>query len=113
MTVSKRLWFWVYVRDLSKRKGNKCGRIDNSYYDRERRVRRWSEEVIITCYQMTGLVEASCFELASALMFEDSRRWFYCGVRELKVGKEICFCTLSRGFEVRGKWRTGWWVLSA
>jgi len=30
-------------------------------------VRRWFGEVIITCYQMTGLVEAGCFELASAL----------------------------------------------
>jgi len=68
---------------VSKRKGIKCGRIDNSYYDRERRVRRWFGEVIITCYQMTGLVEAGCFELASAPLFEGSRRWFSCGVREL------------------------------
>ena len=66
-----------------KRKETESGRPDNSYYDRERRVRRWFGEVIITCYQMTVLVEAGGFGNASAPMFEDSRRCVSCGVREL------------------------------
>lgn len=49
---------------------------DNSYYDRERRVRRWFGEVIITCYQMTGLVEAGRFGTDSAPLFEGSRSRF-------------------------------------
>jgi hypothetical protein len=69
---------------LLKRKSADRGRRDNSYYDRERRVRRWFLEVIITCYQMTGLVEVGRFGTASAPMFEDSRRWFLCGVLERK-----------------------------
>jgi len=47
-------------------------------------VRRWFEEVIITFYQMTVLVEARGFGSASTLVFEDGRRCFSCGVRELK-----------------------------
>ena len=34
---------------------------------------------------MTVLVEAWRFGRASAPLFEDSRRWFSCGVRELEV----------------------------
>jgi hypothetical protein len=52
---------------ISQEKGIDRGRRDNSYYDRERRVRRWFLEVIITCYQMTGLVEVGRFGTASAL----------------------------------------------
>ena len=44
-------------------------------------ARRCSGENIITRYQMTVLVEAICAETPS---FEDSRRGFSCGVRELK-----------------------------
>jgi hypothetical protein len=69
---------------LLKRESADRGRRDNSYYDRERRVRRWCLEVIITCYQMTGLVEVDGFGAASAPMFEDSRKWFFCGVLERK-----------------------------
>ncbi len=68
---------------VNKKKGIEVGRLDNSYYDRERRVRRWFGEVIITCYQTTVLVEAGRFGNASAHLFEDSRRWVSCGVREL------------------------------
>src|SRR5216683_1836576 len=73
------------MRRCKQEKGNKCGRRDNSYYDRERRVRRWFGEVIITCYQMTGLVEAGRFGTDSAPLFEGSRRWFFCGVRERNI----------------------------
>lgn len=69
---------------MSRKKGIDSGRHDNSYYDRERRVRRWFGEVIIICYQMPVLVEAWGFGHASTLLFEDSRRCFSCGVRELK-----------------------------
>ena len=44
-------------------------------------ARRCSWENRIFCYQMTVLVEAFC---AEALLFEDGRRCFLCGVRELK-----------------------------
>jgi hypothetical protein len=47
-------------------------------------VRRCFVEVIITCYQMTVLVEAGRFGNASAHVLEDSRRRFSCGVRERK-----------------------------
>jgi len=47
-------------------------------------VRRWFGEVIITCYQMTVLVETRRFGRASTQVFEDGRRWVSCGVRELK-----------------------------
>jgi hypothetical protein len=70
---------------LPKRRGIDRGRRDNSYYDRERRVRRCFLEVIITCYQMTGLVEVDGFGAASAPLFEDSRKWLFCGVRERKI----------------------------
>lgn len=58
------------------KKGIEVGRLDNSYYDRERRVRRWFGEVIITCYQMTVLVETRRFGRASTQVFEDGRRAF-------------------------------------
>ena len=48
-------------RSETKKKETESGRPDNSYYDRERRVRRWFGEVIITCYQMTVRVEAKGF----------------------------------------------------
>jgi hypothetical protein len=50
---------------MGSRKGIEVGRLDNSYYDRERRLRRWFGEVIIICYQMPVLVEARGFGSAS------------------------------------------------
>jgi hypothetical protein len=44
-------------------------------------ARRCSGENIISRYQMTVLVEAL---FAETLLFEDSRRRFSCGVRELR-----------------------------
>ena len=44
-----------------EKKGTESGRHDNSYYDRERRVRRCFGEVIITCYQMTVLARRGAF----------------------------------------------------
>ena len=44
-------------------------------------ARRCSGENIIFRYQMTVLVEAL---FAETILFEDSRRCFSCGVRELK-----------------------------
>jgi hypothetical protein len=71
---------------MGSRKGIEVGRLDNSYYDRERRLRRWFGEVIITFYQMPVLVEARGFGSASTHLFEDSRRCVSCGVRELFIG---------------------------
>jgi len=76
LLVSK-LWGGKSGGVLSKRKGINAGVLNNSYYDREARVRRWFWGGHNNCYQMTGLVEAGCFELASAPLFEDSRRWFF------------------------------------
>ena len=45
-------------------------------------ARRCSGENIISRYQMTVLVEAL---FAETLLFEDSRRRFSCGVRELNA----------------------------
>jgi len=70
---------------VHKEKGIDSGRPDKSYYDRERRVRRWFGEVIIIFYQMPVLVEAWGFGHASTLLFEDSLRCFSCGVRELRA----------------------------
>lgn len=69
---------------IRSKKRNRSRAFDNSYYDRERRVRRWFGEVIITCYQMTVLVETRRFGRASTQVFEDGRRCVSCGVRELK-----------------------------
>jgi hypothetical protein len=69
---------------VSKRR-NRSRAFDKSYYDRERRVRRWFGEVIIIFYQMPVLVEARGFGSASTHLFEDSRRCVSCGVRERKV----------------------------
>jgi hypothetical protein len=59
-------------------------------------ARRCSGENIIFRYQMTVLVEAL---FAETLLFEDSRRRFSCGVRELKailktlsVGSWVILC---------------------
>jgi hypothetical protein len=64
-------------RMMVSEKRNRSRAFDKSYYDRERRVRRWFGEVIITCYQMTVLVEAGRFGNASTHVFEGSRRWFF------------------------------------
>ena len=77
-------------RVMYKKKGIEVGRLDNSYYDRERRVRRWFGEVIITCYQMTVLAEAGGSADASALCLRIVADVFSCGVREL-------FCVVNCG----------------
>src|SRR5215216_2509513 len=47
------------------KRGNRSRAFDKSYYDRERRLRRWFGEVIIIFYQMPVLVEARGFGSAS------------------------------------------------
>ena len=57
--------------------------------------RRWCGENIITRYQMTVLVEAL---YSRNPLFADSRRRFYCGVRELSDGFILsAFLIVDRG----------------
>ena len=53
---------------MKQKEGTDRGRHDNSYYDRERRLRRWFGEVIIIFYQMPVLVEARGFGSASTFV---------------------------------------------
>src|ERR1044072_6254634 len=79
---------------------NRSRAFDKSYYDRERRLRRWFGEVIIIFYQMPVLVEARGFGSASTHLFEDSHRCVSCGVRECK--SEDLFEGVGTGSE--GAW---------
>ena len=60
----------VRLRRAGERSGRKgvsinARRLDNRDYVRERRVRRWFEEAIITCYRMTLLNSGGYFAEAS------------------------------------------------
>jgi hypothetical protein len=60
----------VRVRRTGERSGRKGGsinvrRLDNSDYVRERRVRRWFGEAIITCYRTT-LLQSRKIQLSAA-----------------------------------------------